>query len=38
MKQIDCPSTLIGRPGARPGHDAIETGNIMQEHCHATNP
>ena len=33
MKPIVSPSTLIGRPGARPGHDAIETGNIMQEHA-----
>lgn len=30
MKRIASPP--LDRPGARPGHDAIETGNIMQEH------
>lgn len=33
MKQIASSSKLIVRPRASTGHDAIETGNIMQEHA-----
>lgn len=33
MKQIASSSKLIVRPRASAGHDAIETGNIMQEHA-----
>lgn len=33
MKQIASSSKLIVRPRASAGHDAIETGNTMQEHA-----